>query len=136
MIPALLSGPHPARVTRVVDGDTIRCDIRAGDLLLGTERLEVWAMDRPVRLLGCNAAEVRTDAGKAAREHLRGMLPEGTPVVLDLVDDYKYGGELVAGVWLAGADLVAYLIQQQWAAPWNGRGPMPLPPWPRTVEDT
>ena len=118
--------PHLATVTRVVDGDTIHCDIDL-DLKLGYG-------DYPVRLEGCNAAEVSTDAGKAARDNLTAMLPAGTPVILTLIKDYKYGGEFVAKVWLYdGTDLVAELIAEQWAAAWDGRGTAPVPPWPRTV---
>lgn len=124
--------PHFAVVTRVVDGDTIHCDI---DL-----DLRVGHTDYPVRLAGCNAWEVSTDAGRAARDNLIARLPVGTPVVLTLIKDYKYGGEFVAKVWLfeddstgLGVDLVAELVEQQWLAAWNGRGAAPVPPWPRTV---
>lgn len=115
--------PHRAIVKRVIDGDTIVCDI---DL-----DLRAWLVDYKVRLLGCNAAEKSTDAGKAAAGNLASVLPPGTPVVLTLVKDYKYGGEFCARVWLGDRDLVAELIADDWAAPWDGRGPAPTPPWPR-----
>ncbi len=51
------------------------------------------------------------------------------------VEDYKFGGELVADVTVLphGANLVAELIAQQWAVIWDGNGKAPVPPWPRTV---
>lgn len=118
--------PHNATLTRVIDGDTIRADIDMD--------LRVMLHDYPVRLVGCNAAERSTEAGAAARANLIATLPVGTPLVLTLIKDYKYGGEFVARVTLAdGTDLVASLIAQQWLAAWDGRGASPQPVWPRTV---
>lgn len=121
-----LERPHFATVTDVIDGDTIRCDIDL-DLRFGANNYKV-------RLAGCNAWESATDAGKAARDNLKQRLPIGTEIVLTTIKDYKYGGEFIARIWMMdGTDLIAQLIEQQWLAPWNGRGPAPTPVWPRTV---
>ena len=122
-----------ATVTRVIDGDTIRADVVLGTLTLGSIALDVVARATKVRLAGCNAAEVGTPAGAAARSHLIGRLPPGTLLHLDDLEDYKYGGEVIARVTTVpdGVDLAAELIAQQWAASWDGRGPRPTPPWPR-----
>lgn len=118
--------PHFAVVVRVVDGDTVHCDIDMD--------LKAWLKDFPVRLAGCNAAEKSTPAGAAAAANLVGLLVPGTQVILTTIKDYKYGGEFIAKVWLLdGTDLVASLIAQQWLAPWDGNGKQPVPPWPRTV---
>lgn len=125
---------YAATVVSVTDGDTIRCDVTMGQLTLSSLTLDVVARNLPVRLVGCNAWESSTDAGKAARANLRLLLPPGTPVTLSAVDSYKYGLEIVASVTLEdGQDLVTLLIATQWAAPWSGLGIRPLPPWPRTV---
>ena len=130
-----LSGPHTATVTSVHDGDTIRCDIEVGTLMFADEQLTVVTKNRPVRLAGCNAWELSTPAGKAARDNLVSLLPAGTVVTLNTVTGYKYGnsGEVVAGVTVAGVDLVALLITGQWAAEYSGVGKMTdhVPPWPR-----
>lgn len=121
--------PHFATVVRVVDGDTIHCDIDMD--------LRSWLKDYPVRLVGCNAWERSTEAGQAAKANLEQILTPGLQVVLTTIKDYKFGGEFVAKVWLLpdGVDLVARLIEQQWLAPWdgNGKGSDHVPPWPRTV---
>ncbi len=119
--------PHNATVRSVHDGDTIKCDIDMD--------LRSALVNYPIRLIGCNAWELATDAGKAARDNLSALLPPGTPVVLTLIKDYKYGGEFVAKVWLGDRDLIADLIAAQWAAPYDGTGKMTdhVPPWPRTV---
>jgi len=118
--------PHYATVRRIVDGDTIHVDIDMD--------LKVVLLDYPLRLAGCNAAPISTPSGVGAAAYLSTVIPPGTLVVLLTIKDYKYGGEYIARVLLQdGTDVVAQLIAQQWAAPWDGRGPQPLPPWPRTV---
>lgn len=126
--------PLPATVVRVVDGDTVHLNVRLGSVDLGSQTLGLYAEDEPVRLNGCNAAAKSTASGAAAMEHLTALLPVGTPVTATITGDYKYGGEIVADVTLPdGTDLVQTLIAGQWAAPWDGRGKQPSPPWPRTV---
>jgi endonuclease YncB( thermonuclease family) len=102
----------------------------------------MWLRGQAFRLLGCNARELAEPGGVEARDHLAGLvLDVGVPVglgrrgvVLTSVKRDKYGGRYDAAVTLPdGSDLVAGLIAGQWAAPWDGRGPRPVPPWPRTV---
>lgn len=118
--------PYVAIVRSVTDGDTLRVDIDKG--------MSDWTLNFPLRLNGCNAAEHSTEAGKAAKLNLTGLLPSGTKLVITTVKDYKYGGEYVADVYLPdGTDIIQKLIDEQWAAEWNGNGKAPIPPWPRTV---
>lgn len=90
-----------------------------------------------VRLVGCNARELAEPGGVEARDFVRSLLPPGTRVVLATVKPDKYGGRLDAAVTFllngTPTDLVSLLIAEQWAAPWDGRGSAPVPPWPRTV---
>lgn len=112
-------------VLRVVDGDTIWVEIDHGLSMFSR-----W----PVRVLGCNAAERGTEGGDAATAHLTALLPAGTRVGVLSVQWDKYGGRILGYVRLVdGQDLGALLIATQWAAPWDGRGKAPVPPWPRTV---
>lgn len=120
--------PYFATVVEVVDGDTIRCNIDLG-LRSGLTKYKV-------RLIGCNAHESGTEAGKAAKANLESLLHVGMDLIITMVKDYKYGGEFCAKIWtLDGVDLIAYLIDQQWLAPWDGRGKATdhVPPWPRTI---
>lgn len=131
---ATATGPLAATVVRVVDGDTLHLDVRLGALDLGTETLGLYAEDEPVRLDGCNAAPKETAGGAAAADNLTALLPPGTPVTATITGEYKYGGEVMASLTLAdGTDLVQQLIDEQWLAPWDGRGKQPTPPWPRTA---
>jgi hypothetical protein len=61
-------------------------------------------------------------------------MPPGTRVVVHTASADKYGGRYDAAVLLPdGSDLTARLVDGQWAAPWNGVGAKPTPPWPRTL---
>jgi endonuclease YncB( thermonuclease family) len=128
---APLTAAYAATVTSVLDGDTIHVDmvIGKGDFL-GTE-VAMVALDTSVRLYGVNAHEKDTEAGKAARDNLRQVLPIGTKLTLSRVRKGKFGRTLAKVTMPDGSDLAATLIADQWAAAWNGIGKAPLPPWPR-----
>lgn len=125
--------PMNAVVVSVHDGDTINVIANP----YKRHYVGSAAEPQPIRLLGCNAAELRTPGGDAAAANLKALLPVGTPVVLSNIDDDKYAPRWDASVaCVTGGqvvDLVAYLVQQQWAAAWNGSGKAPVPPFPRTV---
>lgn len=113
-------------VWSVIDGDTI-------DVLLDLDVFDQWLLRR-FRLLGCNAWERNTPAGKAAKAHLQTLLARGDVVTVTSVKIDKYGSRYDASITLAdGRDLVTYLVDLQWAAPWNAKGAAPVPPWPREV---
>lgn len=116
----------PAVVTAVHDGDNITADVNL-------QGFGAWIHGVEFRLLGCNARELVDPGGPEAHEHLSGLVL-GVKVALTSVKPDKYGGRMLAVVTLPdGSDLVSGLIAEGWAAPWNGRGVKPLPPWPRPV---
>ena len=124
---------YPGIVQSVHDGDSLHIDL---DMGFGMWNRGV-AKSKPgmlVRLAACNARELSEPGGTEARDALAALLPVGTQVqVLSLGWD-KYGGRITANVLLPNRrDLAALLVNQQWAAAWDGRGERPLPPWPRTV---
>ena len=115
-----------ARVARVVDGDTVILDV---DLGFG-----VWLAGQSFRLWGCNAIEHDQPGGAEATANLTSLLPAGSLVTLTSLKPDKFGGRYDAVITLPdGQDLVTLLIQTGWAAAWNGRGPKPVPPWPRVT---
>lgn len=117
---------YRAVVDRVIDGDTLTATI---DLGFG-----VWIHEQSLRLLGINAREKSDQGGQEALRNLATLLPVGTQITLQSVKPDKFGGRYDAYVQLAdGSDLSRRLIQTQWAASWDGRGPKVVPPWPRTI---
>jgi endonuclease YncB( thermonuclease family) len=116
-----------AWVDEWTDGDTGLFRVDRGD-----RDYSSWS----VRLLGSAARELADPGGPDALAWLNGHLPPGSVVVLATVKPDKYGGRKLARVFyeaLPGVtvDLTAVMIREGWAAPWNGRGPQPKPPWPR-----
>lgn len=110
-------------VTRVIDGDTIELDVDLGFSI---------TVRHPFRLLGINAIELSKPGGKEAKANLAAMLPAGTPVSILSVKDDKYGGRYLAVVRMRDlTPVAAVLITTNWAAPWDGKGVAPVPPWPR-----
>lgn len=71
---------YMATVLRVVDGDTIVIDLDLG--------VDVHIKIR-TRLVGIDAPELRTEAGKAAKAYMEKLLPVGTQIVCRTVKDRK-----------------------------------------------
>lgn len=113
----ILSGPIPADVVRVLDGDTV------------TVRARIWVgqeLEIRVRLAGVDAPElhgrcaVERDRARLARDFLRARIA-GRPVRLYLVQYGKYAGRVLARVEAAdGTDLGAALLAAGLARPYNG----------------
>jgi micrococcal nuclease len=114
-----LAGPIPAAVLRVVDGDTL------------TVRARIWInqeLETSVRILGIDApelngpCEIERMKAKAAREFLE-RRTENRLVVLHDISNDKYGGRVVARITTeSGEDLGALLLDENLAAPYDGRG--------------
>jgi endonuclease YncB( thermonuclease family) len=116
-----LAGPIPARITQVVDGDTIEVTAR---IWLGQE------LTVRVRLDGADAPELK---GGCARERAlavraRTFLAEaaGSDVRLSAIQHDKYGGRVIARVTGAdGRDLGVALIEAGLAYAYNGGARLP-----------
>lgn len=132
-------GPYKATVVAIHDGDTIDVDIvltRIGiekrdlDLGFNLHRCSrgIVLERQSVRLLGCNAPELATPAGKDALAFIETLVKVGDDVTLVSHGWDKYGGRIDGAVSLAdGRDLTATMIDAGHAAPWNGIGTKPVP---------
>lgn len=116
---------YAATTVSVHDGDSLRAAV---DLGFG-----VALPDVPFRLAGLNARELSMPGGVEARDNLAAILRPGTAVTLTSVKTDKYARWDAVILLGDGTVLNDWLIGQQWAAPWNGHGTPPLPPWPREV---
>lgn len=105
----------PAKVERVVDGDTILAECDLGWHV----KLETY-----VRLYGVNAPELATDEGKAARDFVKEQLPVGTPVTVVshklLGATEKYGRALASVTLPSGRDLSTVLLETEHAVAYDG----------------
>lgn len=129
---SITSRIFPAALLEVTDGDTVRvlCD-RGGD--------DFW---RPsLRLLGGNARELHQPGGKEARDHLEQLCASVAPIVVadlwampcTVVSKSwdKFGGRIDGYLAVPGVgDVMTQMLRDGYAAPWDGRGAAPVPPWP------
>lgn len=120
-----------ATLVRVTDGDTFAARLaRSADF--GFHIVEITVSVQRFRLNRAAAAPKSTPSGAGAAARLAELL--SGLFTLTSVGPYKYGDEWMAEVALSdGRNLTDVLVTEQWAAPWNGRGAQPSPPWPRTV---
>jgi endonuclease YncB( thermonuclease family) len=110
----------PARVERVVDGDTIDVTLDLGWKLYKKERVRVW---------GINAPEKNTVKGKEALRFLTEVLPVGSEVTIVSEKLDKYGRAL-GRVLFETIDVGEYMIQNDLAKVWDGQGTPPTAPPP------
>jgi len=113
-----LPGPVPARLIRVIDGDTLLVRARVW--------LDLEVVTR-VRLRGVDAPELRArdeeERGRAAAARaFLATLAEGAPLVLTEIGHDKHGGRVVARVAADGEDLGNALLATGHARPMGARG--------------
>jgi len=135
-------GPYKATVVNIHDGDTVSVDLlleKAGrskvdvDLGFNVHRTaQGTKLERQaVRLLGCNAPELATAAGKAALAFIETLVKVGDTVTLVSHGWDKYGGRIDGAVTLAdGRDLTATMVASGCAVAWDGKGTKPVPALP------
>jgi hypothetical protein len=121
---------HPyGTILRVHDGDTPIMDVDLG--------LDTWRKSIGVRLTidtrhWINARELADPGGVEARDNLAFILTVGSVWPLVTFSWDAYANRVDADVMLPVGSLAQWLVDQQWAAPWDGKSqPRPLPPWPR-----
>lgn len=98
-----------AEPIRVIDGDTIVCDL---DLGWGT-----WRRDVHIRLLGVNCPEMPTPAGLAARDATAAWITATRSVRLESHSVDHFGRVLALISNAAGTDLSQYLLDGGFAVP-------------------
>ena len=109
---------YRAKVAYIHDADTVRLDV---DLGFG-----VWTRRQPFRLFGIDAPELGSEAGRAARDWLRDLLPVGTDlIVLTHKDKGDKFGRMLADLYLVTPDgsnlsINDQLIDAGHARPYDG----------------
>ena len=76
---------YPAKVVRIIDGDTIVVDINLG--------MRHVILKEQIRLYGINTPEMNTMEGKYVKKLVVQMIPPGTDIILETIKDKrgKYG---------------------------------------------
>ncbi len=112
---AQIPGPLPAKVIRVIDGDSIEV------------RVDTWPrhyVEMTIRVDGVDTPEIR---GKCQREKNLAAAAKafvvatvGKTVKLENVREGKYAGRMVAKVLVGGKDLAEMLIAKGLGRPYGG----------------
>jgi micrococcal nuclease len=111
---------YRARVTAVVDADTIDTVVDLGLYVSVRARL---------RVLGIDAPERWSPAGRTAVAWARLELPVGAAVIVATHKDgtEKYGRWLARVVMADGRDYAAAAVAAGYALAWDGQGQKPTP---------
>lgn len=95
---------YNARVIRVIDGDTINCDVDLG--------FYTWMHDITFRLYGIDCPETRTrdlvekEAGLRSKARVQELCPEGSLVRIKVHGQEKYGRWL-ATVYMLDKNIIS-----------------------------
>lgn len=104
----------PAKVNRVVDGDTLRCTLDLG-----------WgiSLEQYVQLVGIQAPEIRTNEGRDSLAFVEGLISPGDEVTVVsrvmLGQTEKYGRVLAAVRLADGRDLSTEILAADHAQPYQ-----------------
>lgn len=117
-------GPYKGTVISIHDGDTFRVQLqiprssRARDVGWDVTVAGACQIVVDVRLLGCNAPELRTPEGVLALDYLKTTMPPGTVVTLVSYGWDKYGGRTDSKITLPdGEDLTTVMLSSGHAVP-------------------
>lgn len=109
--------PGPARVVRVIDGDTFEAEARIWLGQVVTTSVRLGGVDAPELRGGCDAKRA---LAVRARDELAAMVQEAFVRLYDIEKD-KYGGRVVARVeTMADEDVGAWLVAAGLARPYDG----------------
>jgi micrococcal nuclease len=111
---------YRAKVTRVVDGDTLDVDVDLG--------FDVWLKNR-VRMYGIDTPESRTRdkeekyRGLLSKEALKEHLKVSKEVILKTKKGEETGkfGRILAEVWIDGVNINKQLIKDGYAVAYHGQ---------------
>lgn len=98
---------YRAIVRRIVDGDTIDCDVDMG--------FRAWRMNERFRLAGIDAPEIRgpdRDAGRAAKAFVESLIAPGAEITIETARDPDNFGRWIATVYINNQSLNDALVDR------------------------
>jgi len=116
---------YRARVTRIVDGDTIKCDIDLG--------FDLFLSNQTVRLYGIDAPESRTRDqeekfyGNLAKQYLKDYCPKGSWITLKTHLDKKGKfGRILGELIVNRVSINELMIQENYAVEYHGQSKLEI----------
>ena len=114
----------PARVLRVIDGDTYEALVMVGTTPV-KYTIRLHGIDTPEKTRG--RLDIEADAGAVCTAYLRDLLEDKIVQVCMICHD-KYGGRVVANTYIDDMDVSEHLVHIGYAKQYNGRK---KDPWKR-----
>lgn len=101
----------PVQSFCIIDGDTISVSLDLG-----------WdiSIDQSCRLLGVDAPEKSTPAGKAVKQVVANKLAEYKEILCESIERDKYQGRFVGRIWLGDSSLNQWLLDKQLVKSYDG----------------
>lgn len=109
---------YKCTIIEVTDGDTIKVNIDVG--------FNTWINNVAIRLLNVDTPESRTTDstekifGKASKEYIKKMLPEGSKQILTTTIDDKYG-RVLGDFIIDGKSLCDMIVKEGYGVPYKGQ---------------
>lgn len=113
---------YKANVLSVRDGDTFVVDVDLG--------FQAWLHGKAVRVVGCDAFELRKTGGDAAKNFTEDVLAQaGNKVILQFCSRFEDNfGRLLARVWVGNKDLAELLKDHGHAVEFTPGNKKEVPP--------
>jgi len=112
-------------ITRWVDADTCVLQVDVGFKILVRVTCRLRSLTG-----GLNTREKGEPGAAEAAARVAELAPPGATVRLHSYELDRYGRTLGALITDDGVDIGAQLVADSYAAPWDGMGQRPEPPWP------
>lgn len=110
----------PARIIKVVDGDTIHVAIMHGNLPLKFA-IRVLGMDAPETKLKKGVTQLQKDAGLKVKNYVSQLLKENDIVNIKLTGIDKWGGRYLGEVYLSSSEsLTTHLLSRSYVKSYYG----------------
>jgi|GEM_PF-394532 len=110
-------GPYPARLVRVIDGDTVEVDVALWPGLVQRIHVRLDGVNTPEKR-GASACEKA--AGLRATAFTQNLLGQARRLILSGVRSDKYGGRVLGRIHADGKDLADALLAAGLAKPYHG----------------
>jgi micrococcal nuclease len=117
-----LSGPYPATVISVVDGDTVRVKVKIWLGLYQEVKVRIAEIDAPEISSKAKCTKEK-ELGLKAKEFLESVIPQQSTINLTRISEDEFGGRVDATIQTNdGKDVGELLLREGLASPYNKRG--------------
>lgn len=111
--------PIPARLSHVIDGDTVAVIIVMGDQLLKIS-LRITGIDTPESSKRATKDPLEIKAGLHVKSYVKTLIPDIMSIII--VDIDKYGGRYIGDIILPNSRyLSTHLLELKLAKPYQGK---------------